>query len=259
MAKVIAIANQKGGVGKTTTTINLGIGLAKRGKRVLLMDFDPQGNLTSGLGYRNPDELQITITTIMEHIINDNLADPLMGILHQPEGVDLMPANIQLSGMEVTLVNTMSRETILRQYITALQEEYDYILLDCMPSLGLLPINAFAAAHEILIPVQSQYYSLEGLQQIFRTIAQVRKCINPQLAIAGMLITMANTNTNFARDVIDTLHTTYGNHVHIFSGVVPISVRAMEASAEGKSMFLHDPNGKIAAAYETLTEEILTA
>ena len=170
MCKIIAIANQKGGVGKTTTTGNLGIGLAKQGKKVLLIDADAQGSLTASLGFQEPDRLEITLATIMANIINDEEREAEYGILRHDEGVDLMPGNIELSGLETSLVNVMSRETVLRTYIEQQKERYDYILIDCMPSLGMITINAFACADSILIPVQAAYLPVKGLEQLIKTV-----------------------------------------------------------------------------------------
>lgn len=181
-----------------------------------------------------------------------------MGILHNAEGVDLLPADIELSGMEVTLVNTMSRETILRRYFETVKNNYDVILLDCCPSLGMLTINAMAAADKVLIPVQAQYLSIKGLEQLIRTIAKVRQQINPQLSIEGILVTMADMRTNYTREIIELLHTTYDGKLPIYKSIIPLSVRAAETSAEGKSIYLHDPDGKVAKAYASLTQEVLS-
>ncbi len=256
-AKVYSVSNQKGGVAKTVSSVNIGIGLAREGKRVLLVDIDPQGSLTASLGYPQPDQLEVTLATLMAKIIADEPIEPGEGILHQNEGVDLVPANIELSGMEVTLVNTMSRETILREYIKMVRDSYDVIILDCTPSLGMLTINALAAADEVLIPVQAQYLSIKGLEQLIRTIARVKRQINPGLAISGILITMADMRTNYTRDIIQLLHETYDGRLRIFEHIIPMSVRAAETSAEGKSIYLHDPSGKVAKAYAALAREVM--
>ena len=257
MCKVIAIANQKGGVGKTTTTSNLGIGLAKQGKKVLLIDADAQGSLTASLGIREPDRLEITLATIMSSIINDEEIKPEYGILRHEEGVDFMPGNIELSGLETSLVNVMSRETILRTYIEQQKDRYDYILIDCMPSLGMITINAFASADSILIPVQAAYLPVKGLEQLIKTIGKVKRQINPKLEIEGILLTMVDNRTNYARDISNLLIENYGSRVRIFENSIPLSVRAAEISAEGVSIYQHDPNGKVASAYQSLTEEVL--
>lgn len=187
MCKVIVIGNQKGGVGKTTTTSNLGIGLAKKGKKVLLIDADAQGSLTASLGFQEPDKLDVSLATIMANIINEEDMEPDYGILKHDEGVDLMPGNIELSGLEVSLVNVMSRELVLRTYIEQQKERYDYILIDCMPSLGMITINAFASADSILIPVQAAYLPVKGLEQLIKTIGKVKRQINPKLEIERVL------------------------------------------------------------------------
>ena len=257
MCKVIVVGNQKGGVGKTTTTSNLGIGLAKRGKRVLLVDADAQGSLTASLGFHEPDKLEGTLATIMENIINEEEMEPQYGILHHSEGIDLMPGNIELSGLEVSLVNVMSRETILHTYIEQQKDRYDYILIDCMPSLGMITINAFASADSILIPVQAAYLPVKGLEQLIKTIGKVKRQINPKLEIEGILLTMVDNRTNYARDISNLLIENYGSRVRIFENSIPLSVRAAEISAEGVSIYQHDPNGKVASAYQSLTEEVL--
>lgn len=198
MCKIIAIANQKGGVGKTTTTSNLGIGLAKQGKRVLLIDADAQGSLTASLGFTEPDKLEETLATVMANIINDVEMEDDYGILRHEEGIDLMPGNIELSGLEVSLVNVMSRELVMRSYIEQVKEQYDYILIDCMPSLGMITINAFACADSILIPVQAAYLPVKGLEQLIKTIGKVKRQINPKLSIEGILLTMVDCRTNYA-------------------------------------------------------------
>lgn len=253
MCKIIAIANQKGGVGKTTTTSNLGIGLAKQGKKVLLIDADAQGSLTASLGFTEPDSLEVTLATIMGNLINDEEVEPGEGILHHEEGIDLMPGNIELSGLEVSLVNVMSRETVLRSYIEIVRESYDYILIDCMPSLGMITINAFASADSILIPVQAAYLPVKGLQQLIKTVGKVKRQINPKLEIEGILLTMVDSRT----DISSMLKEAYGSRVRIFTNVIPISVRAAEISAEGISIYKHDPKGKVASAYDSLTKEVL--
>lgn len=257
MCKIIAIANQKGGVGKTTTAGNLGIGLAKRGKRVLLIDADAQGSLTASLGYTEPDSLEVTLATIMERIVNEDYPEPSEGILHHREGVDLLPANIELSGIEVSLVNIMSRETVLREYVSLISAEYDYILIDCTPSLGMITINALACADSVLIPVQAAYLPLKGLEQLIRTIGKVKRQINPKLEIEGILMTMVDSRTNYAREISSLLAENYGDKVKIYDCIIPLSVRAAEVSAAGISIYTHDPKGKVAAAYESLTEEVL--
>jgi len=255
-ARVIALCNQKGGVGKTTTAVNLGIGLARQGKRVLVVDTDSQGSTTASLGYQHPDQIEDTLATALHRIINEKSLPQGYAILHHDEGIDLLPANIELSGLEVTLVNLMSRETILRQYLETVQNEYDVILLDCCPSLGMLTINALAAATETIIPVIPHFLSLKGLEQLLRTIAKVRRQINPDLAIAGILITMADRRTNYTKDIIELLRTNYGDKLKVFDSIIPMSIRAAETSAEGKSIYLHDPAGKVAAAYAALTQEV---
>ena len=257
MCRIIAIANQKGGVGKTTTTSNLGVGLAKQGKKVLLVDADAQGSLTASLGYTEPDELEVTLATIMGKLINDEEVEPMEGILHHEEGIELMPSNIELSGLEVSLVNVMSRERIMQEYINIVKEYYDYILIDCMPSLGMITINAFSCADSILIPVQAAYLPVKGLQQLIKTIGKVKRQINPKLGVEGILLTMVDSRTNYAKDISTMLRESYGSKVKIFSNNIPTSVRAAEISAEGVSIFKHDPKGKVASAYLSLTEEVL--
>ena len=256
-AKIYSVSNQKGGVSKTVSSVNLGIGLARQGRRVLLVDTDPQGSLTASLGYPQPDQMEVTLAALMAKVIADEPIEPGEGILHQGEGVDLVPANIELSGMEVTLVNTMSRETILREYLKTVKDSYDVIILDCTPSLGMLTINALAAADEVLIPVTPQYLSIKGLEQLIRTIARVKRQINPGLKIGGILIAMADMRTNYTKDIIQLLHETYNGRIPIFNSIIPMSVRAAETSAEGKSIYLHDPSGKVAEAYAALTKEVM--
>ena len=241
--QIIAIANQKGGVGKTTTCANLGIGLAQEGKKVLLIDGDPQGSLSISLGYSRPDTLPVTLSDMMSKVLTDSLIQPGEGILHHAEGVDLMPADIQLSGMEVSLVNAMSRETILRQYLDTVKRDYTHILIDCQPSLGMLTINALAAANRVLIPVQAEYLPAKGLEQLLQTISKVRRQINPKLQIDGILLTMVDWRTNFAKEISALLRETYGSKIKVFGSEIPHSVRAKEISAEGKSIYAHDPEG----------------
>lgn len=255
--RVIAIANQKGGVGKTTTTSNLGIGLARRGKKVLLIDADAQGSLTASLGFREPDKLDITLANVMANAINEEEMKADYGILKHEEGIDLMPGNIELSGIEVSLVNVMMRETVLRSYIDEQRERYDYILIDCMPSLGMLTINAVAAADSVLIPVQAAYLPVKGLEQLIKTIGKVKRQINTKLEIEGILMTMVDSRTNYAKDISRLVVENYGSRVKVFDSSIPVSVRAAEISAEGISIYKHDPNGKVAKAYEALTKEVL--
>lgn len=257
MCRVIVIANQKGGVGKTTTTSNLGIGLARQGKKVLLIDADAQGSLTASLGIREPDRLEITLATIMGNIINDEEIRSDYGILSHDEGVDFIPGNIELSGLETSLINVMSRETVLRTYIEQQRNNYDYILIDCMPSLGMITINVFTCADSILIPVQAAYLPIKGLEQLIKTIGKVKRQINQKLEIEGILLTMVDSRTNYAKDISNLLIENYGSKVHIFENSIPMSVRAAEISAEGVSIYKHDPNGKVASAYQSLTKEVL--
>lgn len=256
-ATVIAVVNQKGGTGKTTTCENLGIGLANEGKKVLLVDTDPQGSLTIALGNPRPDDLPVTLTDLMARIMQDQPPLPKEGILSHEEGVDLVPANITLSGLEVSLVNAMSRETILKQYLETVKGQYDYILLDCMPSLGMLTVNALAASDQVLIPVQANYLSAKGLEQLLQTVNKVKRQINPKLRIEEILLTMVDSRTNYAKEISTLIRDTYGSKLKVYDADIPRSVRAAEISAEGVSIFKHDPGGKVAEAYRSLTKEVL--
>ena len=227
--KTIALANQKGGVGKTTTAASLGIGLSRQGKKVLLIDADAQGNLTQMLGWPQPDELSPTLSTLMEKIIAEQSIAPGEGILHHSSGVHLVPANIELSALEVTLVNTMSRETVLRQYLSTVADCYDYALIDCMPSLGMLTINALTAAASVSFPVQAQYLPAKGLEKLLGALARGTRQVSPK---------------------------TYGGHV--FASEIPRSIKAAEISVENKIIYDHDRSGKAALAYENLTREVLS-
>ena len=254
--QIIAIANQKGGVGKTTTCANLGIGLAQSGKKVLLIDGDPQGSLTISLGNPQPDKLPFTLSDAMGRILMDEPIRPGEGILHHQSGVHLVPANIELSALEVTLVNTMSRETVLRQYLSTVADRYDYALIDCMPSLGMLTINALTAADSVIIPVQAQYLPAKGLEQLLRTITRVKRQLNPKLEVDGILLTMVDSRTTLAREINALIRKSYGGHV--FTSEIPRSIKAAEISVENKSIYDHDRSGKAALAYENLTREVLS-
>ena len=242
---------------KTTSAVNLGIGLAREGKTVLLIDVDPQGSLTASLGFVEPDDIKVTLATIMTAIINEEDIESTAGILHHEEGVDLLPANIELSALEITMGSVMSRGVILKEYIEMVKDQYQYILLDCSPSLGMLTINAMAAADSIIIPVQSAYLPVNGLQQLIKTVFMVKRRLNRKLSIEGILLTIVDFRTNFAKDIYASVQDSYGSQIKIFDTKIPLSVRAAEASAEGVSIFRHCPRNKVAAAYENLTKEVL--
>ena len=252
---VLATVNQKGGVAKTTSCINIGAAMAREGKKVLLVDTDPQASMTISLGNQQPDQLVPTIADQMTKVMNDVPIAPGEGILHHPEGIDLLPANIALAGTEVSLVNAMSRETILKQVLARNRQDYDCIIIDCMPSLGMLTINALTAADSVIIPVQAQYLPAKGLEQLLRTITRVKRQLNPKLEVDGIVLTMVDSRTTLAREINALVRKTYGGHV--FASEIPRSIKAAEISVENKSIYDHDRSGKAAVAYENLTREVL--
>lgn len=257
MCKVIAICNQKGGVSKTTTTANLGVGLVRAGKKVLVIDADPQGNLSQSLGIENPDELEVALPSIMEQIMTGEDVDVTKGIVHHKEGIDLMPCNIDLSGVDVSLVNAMSREFVLKTYVDSMREFYDYILIDCMPSLGVITINSLTASDSVLIPVQAAYLPVKGLEQLIKTISLVKKLLNQEIQFEGILISMLNARTNYAKDIMELIREYYGEAIPIFESKIPFSVKAAETSAAGVSIFTLDKKHPVAQAYEKLTKEVI--
>lgn len=257
MCKVIAICNQKGGVSKTTTTVNLGAGLVREGKKVLVIDADPQGNLSQSLGIENPDELEIALPNIMEQIMTGEDVDVKKGIVHHKEGLDLMPCNIDLSAVDVSLVHVLSREFIMKTYVDSMREFYDYILIDCMPSLGVITINSLTASDSVLIPVQAAYLPVKGLEQLIKTISLVKKLLNQEIQFEGILISMLNARTNYAKDIMELIREYYGDAIPIFESKIPFSVKAAETSAAGVSIFTLDKKHPVAQAYEKLTEEVI--
>ena len=254
--RTIAICNQKGGVGKTTTAVNLGAGLAKAGKRVLLVDCDPQGDLTQSLGYQ-ADELDQSLGRLMYLATQD--CKPVVGdtILHHEEGMDLLPSNLDLSSMETRLVNAMSREKVLDNLLKSVKSDYDYILIDCMPSLGMITINALTAADSVIIPVQAHYLPAQGMTQLMRSIDMVRNHTNDKLKIGGIVMTLVDNRTNLAKEVIDTIRMKYGMLIRIFDAQIPVAVKAAEASKAGQSIYEYDRDSKPAKAYEALTKEVM--
>lgn len=257
MGKVLAVTNRKGGTGKNMTSVSLGASLVRQGKKVLIVDADSQHSATVSLGVAEPDKLAVTLATVMKDIIMEQEIDPVEGIISQDEGISLMPSNNDLAGMEISLAPIIGRETVLRQYIDKVRSLYDYILIDTAPTLDLLAVNALAAADSVIIPVAPKYLNAKGLELLLKSIAQTRRHINPSLAISGILLTMVDKRANIAKGIISMIKDAYGESINIFRESIPHSIRAVETSATGKSIFEYDPNGKVAAAYASLAKEVL--
>jgi len=253
---VYACVNQKGGVGKTVSSTNLAIGLARQGKKVLIVDLDSQASQTVSLGWRQPDELPITIATQLDKIINRKPINPKDGILQHAEGVDLMPSSIELSGLEVRMVNATRREYLLKNYLSQVKEDYDIVVLDCPPTLGMITLNALTAADRVIVPVQPEYLSVVGMTQLFDTVVMVKEDMNPNLKVEGVLITLANMRTNLAKNTLDIIKDAYGGGIKIYQNPIPYSTKVKEASAAGKSIYSYEPNGRAAYAYEQFVKEV---
>ena len=256
MGKTIFVGARKAGVGKTMTAVSLGFGLAKKGKRVLLLDCDSQHSLTVSLGVREPDKLTNTLTSVLTDIINERDFDPAAGILRHSEGVDFLPANSGLTGIELALTQLIGRETVLRQYIDKVKHNYDYVIADTAPTLDLLTVNALAAADSVIIPVCPKYLDALGLELLLKAVAQIKRQINSSLAICGILLTIVDRRANLTREVTASIEQAYGKNIRIFGEHIPRSIKAAECSAQGVSIYAYDPNGKVAAAYYSLVEEV---
>lgn len=251
LSKIMAVANQKGGVGKTTTSVNLGAGLASLGKRVLLVDIDPQGNTTSGVGINKAD----VANCIYDVIINE--VHPQQAIVEtQIEGLHIIPATIQLAGAEIELVSTISREVRLKKSLAMVKNNYDYILIDCPPSLGMLTINSLTASDSVIIPIQCEYYALEGLSQLLNTVRLVQKHLNTSLQIEGVLLTMFDARTNLGIQVIEEVKKYFQQKV--YSTIIPRNVRLSEAPSHGQSIITYDPRSRGAEVYLELAKEVIS-
>ena len=253
--KILAIANQKGGVGKTTTAVNLAYSLSATGKRVLLVDFDPQSNLTMCFGIEKPDEIKTTIYHLMTAVIEEKELPDRSEYILSFGSLDLIPCSIELSAVEVNLVNVMSREITLKSVLEGLKPYYEYIVIDCMPSLGMLTINALVACDSVLIPATPQYLSAKGLELLMKTIIKVKKRINPAIEIDGILITMFTERTKLSKEILNLINEAYGKHVKVFESKIPVSVKVGEATLNYKSIVEYDPNGKVAIAYKNFARE----
>lgn len=256
MGKVIAICNQKGGVGKTTTTVSLGVGLARHRNKVLLIDMDPQGDLSTSLGYYNTYSLKYTISSLIDYTRSNREYDISEAIQTHPEGIDVITSNIDLSTTEMQLASALGRESILKSIISPIRNSYDYILIDCMPSLGMITVNALTAADSVIIPVQAQYLPAKGMTQLLSTINQVKGILNEKLEIEGVLITLADRRTNLAKETATIIRDNFGQYINIFESEIPIAIKAAETSAHAKSIFEYDIHGTVATAYENLSREV---
>lgn len=255
--KVICIANSKGGVGKTTTAINLSAALAQEGRRVLAIDADPQGDLSVSFGYKNQDQLEITLASKLANVIQDNELYPFEGILKTGEGVDLLPSNLELASMDMNLINVMCRESTLKTYIDRVKGRYDYIVIDCMPSLGMITLNALTASDSVIIPVQAQYLPAKGMTDLLQTINRVQRRLNPDLKVEGVLLTLVDGRTNMAKETASAIRNTFGSHLRIFNTSIPMGVKAAEASAEGMSILKYAPSSPVAEAYKDFSKEVI--
>ena len=255
--KTIAIANQKGGVGKTTTAFSLGVALAKEGKKVLLVDTDPQGDLTTYMGFYDQENIPVTISTLFDRTMNDEDVNAEEAILHHVEGVDLIPSNLNLSMTESDLLNAMCRENVMRNSLRDIKENYDFVIIDCMPSLSMLTTNALSTADEVIIPVQSQYLSAKGMGNLLKTISKVKKQINKDLKVGGILLTLVDKRTNLPKTIKNELEANYGNIVKIYDTQIPIAIKTAESTSKGKSIFAYDKNSSVATAYSQFAKEVL--
>lgn len=255
--KTIAIANQKGGVGKTTTAFSLGVALAKEGKKVLLVDTDPQGDLTTYMGFYDQENIPVTISTLLDRTMNDEDVNAEEAILHHKEGIDLIPSNLNLSMTESDLLNAMCRENVMRNSLKDIKEKYDFVIIDCMPSLSMLTTNALSTADEVIIPVQSQYLSAKGMGNLLKTISKVKKQINRDLKVGGILLTLVDKRTNLPKTIKNELEENYGNIVKIYDTQIPIAIKTAESTSKGKSIFAYDKNSSVATAYSQFAKEVL--
>lgn len=255
--KTIAICNQKGGVGKTTATVNLGVGLAMQGKKVLLVDADPQCDLTTCLGWSDTDNLKNTLSDKMMEVVRGSESNPLNGILHHKENVDLVPASSDLFDFEISLVTAMNREVILKNYLSEVKNKYDYVLIDCSPSLGMMTLNSLSAADSVIIPVQAHYLSAKCMTQLLRTVNKVKRYINPNLQIDGILLTIVDNRTNLAKSTVDTLRQNFGSHIKIYKSQIPMAIKAAEVASKGESIYAYEPKSTVSKAYAEFTKEVL--
>ena len=256
--EIIAIANQKGGVGKTTTTLSLGVALAKQGQRVLLVDADPQASLTTWMGWQDQDSLPATLSTLLTQYMEDKSIKTKECILHHnEENIDLIPSSIELAKIEVDLMSTMSREYALKNCLSEVKDNYDFILIDCMPSLGMMTINSLACADKVIIPVQPHYLAAKGMTDLLSTISKIRKQINPHLKIDGLLLTLVDNRTNLTKDTSKQLKEDFGKYIKVYETKIPMAIKVAESSSLGKSVLSYDKNGKVAEAYCSIAKEVL--